>query len=329
MCCAARWDPRARVARAAVSLFVLGSLLVACGGEKGGEPGGRITIDVGVLPIADMAPLFLGIRKGFFAEEDLEIEPHFVEAGAVAIPAVVSGEFEFGWPSSTSLLIAVSKGLPLRIVTRGTRGGSDPSESWTDVLVRADGPIRSAQDLEDKTIGVPALVGLATLTTNAALEKVGVDISTINYTEIPYPEAIPALERGSVDAVYVTEPFSTLGLRADHRSVLNPVVATASDFIVGAGYVTSERYIAEHRDVVDRFARAMNRSFNYAAARPKEVREVVPTYTSIPVDVAQEMTLPDFSSYENMSTLKLNGELAKRYGYLDQVPAMAKLFYKG
>lgn len=160
MSCIALGVSRARAARAVISLLILGSLPVACGGENGGAPGGRITVDVGVLPITDMAPLFLGMRKGFFAKEDLKVEPHFAEAGAVVVPAVVSGEFEFGWPAATSLVIAVSKGLPLRIVTRGTRGGSRRAESWTGVLVRADGPIRNAEDLEGKTISVPALVGI-------------------------------------------------------------------------------------------------------------------------------------------------------------------------
>lgn len=34
-----------------------------------------MTLKVGVLPIADLAPLYLGIDQGFFKEENLKIEP--------------------------------------------------------------------------------------------------------------------------------------------------------------------------------------------------------------------------------------------------------------
>ena len=162
------------------------------------------------------------------------MKPHLAQSGAVTVPSVVSGEFEFGYSNTTSLVVAISKGLPLRIVTRGTRGGSDRSESFADVLVRADGPIRSARDLEGKTISVPGLANIPSLTTNAALEKRGVDISTIKYIEIGLPEATPALDTGRVEAIWVTEPFSTLGLQAGHRSVLKPMVETAPDYITAA-----------------------------------------------------------------------------------------------
>ena len=300
----------------------------ACESAERGRPADeRITVDVGVLPVTGVAPLFLGMNKGFFAEEGLEVEPHMLQAGAVTIPPVVSGEFEFGFSNTTSLIIAISKGLPLQIVTRGSRGGSDPSESFADVLVRADGPIRSPGDLEGRTISVPALASLPTLTVKAALEKHGVDISTIEFTEIPFPEAIPALESGSVDAIFVNEPFSTLGLQAGHRSVLKPIIETAPDYIT-SGYFTTKTYIAEHPGIVDRFVRAMNRSYKYSASHPAQVRAAVRSYTDIPRNVAQEMTLPDFSPYTDLSTLGLTARLAKRYGYIEKIPDLEDMYYE-
>ena len=42
-----------------------------------------------------------------------------------------------------------------------------------------------------------------------------------------------------------------------------------------ATYFTSKQYIAENRDVVDRFARAMQKSLEYAAGHDDEVRAIV------------------------------------------------------
>ena len=55
------------------------ALLGACGGDDEGSesaPAGEVTpatLKVGVIPIADVAPLYLGVRKGFFAQEKLTI----------------------------------------------------------------------------------------------------------------------------------------------------------------------------------------------------------------------------------------------------------------
>lgn len=308
-------------------LVAVAAIGAGCGGEdEAAQPdAANVNIKVGVLPITDVAPLYLGRQKGFFADERLEVEPRLTPGGSL-IPAVVSGELEFGWLNTTSLIAARSKGLPLRILDRGTRGGSTPEQSSADILVRSDGPIRSPSDLEGRTIGVAALQSVSTLTASAALEKQGVEISKVDYVEVPFPQAVAALESGRVDAAYVAEPFATLGLRAGHRSISRPILETAPDFIV-ATYFTTERLLAEQRDIVDRFARAVNRSFDYADAHPEEVREVLLTYTEIPPEVAQAMRLPDFSRYTDTSTIALTVKLAKKYGYIDREPDITELVY--
>ena len=65
--------------------------MTACGGDDdggggGGDGGGPTTLKVGVIPIADVAPLYLGIDKGFFEEQQLTIQPQLAEGGAAITP---------------------------------------------------------------------------------------------------------------------------------------------------------------------------------------------------------------------------------------------------
>ena len=309
----------------AVAAIAVG--LVSCGEDEDVRGGaGPVTINIGVLPIADVAPLYLGRNKGFFADERLEVEPRVTGGGGI-VPGVVSGELQLGWSNTTSLITARAKGLPLRILSRGVRGGSNPEESSADILVKRDGPISNPKDLEGRTIGVAALQSVSTLTANAALEKQGVDVSKLKYIEVAFPQAVGALESGRIDAAYVAEPFATLGLKAGHRSISRPILETAPDFIV-ATYFTTEKYIVEHKDVIDRFDRAVNRAYDYAESHPEEIREVLATYTAIPSDVAKEMRLPDFSRLTDTSTLDLTVTLAKKYGYIDTEPDISQFIYR-
>jgi hypothetical protein len=107
----------------ALLLVVLAAALGACGGGdddaargSGPEPA---TLKVGVIPIADVAPLYLGMDKGFFRQERLTIEPQLAEGGAAITPAIVSGKLQFGFSNTISLLIAASKHLRCRSSPRG------------------------------------------------------------------------------------------------------------------------------------------------------------------------------------------------------------------
>jgi NitT/TauT family transport system substrate-binding protein len=73
-------------------LMVLVLLVAGCGDDDEGDTGGGTgsaevkTLKVGVIPIADVAPLYLGMDKGFFADEQLKIEPQLAEGGAAIVP---------------------------------------------------------------------------------------------------------------------------------------------------------------------------------------------------------------------------------------------------
>jgi NitT/TauT family transport system substrate-binding protein len=65
--------------------------LAGCGDDDGGGGGGGgpATLKVGVLPIADVAPLYLGMDEGFFKEEQLTIKPQVMQGGTEVTAAVV------------------------------------------------------------------------------------------------------------------------------------------------------------------------------------------------------------------------------------------------
>ena len=115
--------------RVAVLLVALACTVgaTACGDDDDGGGGGGAepaTLNVGVIPIADVAPLYLGIDKGFFKEEQLTIKPQLAEGGAAITPAVVSGDFQIGFSNTISLLIAASEDLPVQIISQRVLGGT-------------------------------------------------------------------------------------------------------------------------------------------------------------------------------------------------------------
>ena len=76
--------------------------VAACGGDDSGDSGGggggggdqEVQLArVGVIPIVDVAPIYLGVEQGFFEEQGLEVELVPGSGGAAAVPCVVSGDY--------------------------------------------------------------------------------------------------------------------------------------------------------------------------------------------------------------------------------------------
>jgi NitT/TauT family transport system substrate-binding protein len=326
-----REDRRTRRAgRRAVLAALVASLALAAagcgegddsGGSDSGGDGGPVTVTVGTLPTANAAPMYLGMQKGFFRAEGLTIKPQVGEGGGSLIAALNANANQFAFVGVIPTVTAVSKGLPIKIVSASDAAGATPKTDWQVTMVGKDSPIRSGKDLEGKTIAVNALRGVAEGMIKNSLEKQGVDPDSIKLLEVPFPDMPAALARKQVDAVLATEPFLTAILAAGGRQVDAPFV-TAEPKVANGVYVATDRYIDKNGDVVDRFTRAMNRSVDYAASHEQEVRDVIPTYTKIPAAAAAKIRLPTFSSEIDRPSIELNAKIAQRYGIIKEEPSM-------
>ncbi|MFD0472469.1 ABC transporter substrate-binding protein [Nonomuraea thailandensis] len=103
---------------------------------------------VSVIPILDVAPVYLGDQQGFFAAEGLKLELVTAQGGAAIVPAVVSGQVDFGFSNFTSLIVAASKGLPLKVVApaRDPRASRAPtSAAWSSRRTARSRPPRTSR----------------------------------------------------------------------------------------------------------------------------------------------------------------------------------------
>jgi NitT/TauT family transport system substrate-binding protein len=303
-----------------------------CGGNdtteqssaSGGGSGKATTLKVGVIPIADVAPLYVGMEKGYFRDEGLTIKPQIAEGGAAIATSVLSGDYQFGFSNVVSLVTARSKKLPLRIVAQGASGYESESKAFDTLLVPKGSAIQDAKGLEGKTVAVNALNNVGPLSINYAVEQAGGDPKKVKYIEVPFPEMIAAIEAGKVDAAWVVEPFASQGLAGGARSIFAPFEAVSPDLTV-ATYFTTEQYIDQNGDVVDRFTRAMNKSLAYSDENPAAVRKAVLTYTKIPPQAAEKMKLPNWNPEYNDASIDKTIELAQKYGYIDGPVALDEL----
>ncbi|RFU19928.1 nitrate ABC transporter substrate-binding protein [Geodermatophilus marinus] len=308
-------------------MAVAGALVLAgCGGDDEGTAsgggggaagdGGTTSIRVGAIPIVDVAPLYLGIEEGIFSDAGLEVEPFLAQGGAAIVPAVVNGEAQFGFSNITSLLQAEARGVPLTLVAPGPGATGDPAEDFAGVIVPADSPVQSAADLAGLRVAINSINNISETVVRESVRQAGGDPSGIEFVEIPFPDMVAAVSSGQVDAAFAVEPFATLGESQGLRVVSSPYTETDDDLSV-AGYFTSDQYAAENPDVVEAFADAMVEAQQYAQDNPDAVREVLGTYTQIPAEVAQQLTLPTFQTELNRESIERLLELGEQDGIIE------------
>lgn len=279
------------------------------------SPDGKTKVTVGVIPIVDVAPIYLGVAQGFFADEGLDVSMETAQGGAAIVPAVVSGQYQFGFSNTTSLLLAHSQGLPLQVVAAGVASTGTAGKDFGAVVVKADSPIKTAKDLAGKRVAVNTLKNINTTTINNVVEKAGGDPSTISYVELPFPDIAAAVASGDVDAGQVVEPFLTIATGQGDRQVVSNYAGTDPDLTIGM-YFTTQQYAQQNAEVVDGFTAAMKKSMAYAAEHPDEVRAILADYTKIDPAVQEKLVLPRWPSAVDRDSVELLGELATEDGLI-------------
>ena len=317
---------RSGLLKRGVLVALIAVLLAACGGGKrsgGGGGSGPTKLTVGLVPVIDIAPFYLGIKHGYFSAEGLDVTPKLIQTGATVIQGAISGDLQIGFSNDTSLVIAASKNIPVQIIAAGV---SAARGDYAGLLVKDNGPIKSVKDLAGKRIAVNGLKNVGSLTVNAALEANGVDISHITYVEVPFPNMGTALVRGQVDAAWVVEPFVSANKAANNGThlLIRTYESLPAHFPV-ASYFVSQSYKSQHPDVVAKFQRAINKALDYAQAHSDEVRQILPTYIKITPQAAQHLVLPEWSSNPYPDLIKWTADHALKYGYITTEPDIGKL----
>ena len=312
-----------------MALVALIGSAAACGSDGGSggdtDAGGVDQVKVGVIPIVDVAPIYLGQQKGFFKSRNIELTMESGQGGAAIVPGVVSGQFQFGFSNFTSLLIAQTKNVPIKTVANGVASTGEQGKDFGAVMVKADSPIRTAADLVGKKVSVNTLKNIGDTTVRESVRKAGGDPKNINFVEVPFANAPAALEEGQVDAVWVVEPSLSQVKAAGGRLVASNYVDAAPNLSVAA-YFTSAKLAGEDADLVKRFTEAINESLTYADGHPDEVRAVLGSYTKIDEKTRAGLTLPKWPTEINKASIDTLAKLGGQDGIFDgATPDVAKL----
>jgi NitT/TauT family transport system substrate-binding protein len=288
--------------------FVIAVLLIKTNiSNQVSSPENRIR--VGYIPIADCAQLYVGIEKGFFKEEGLDIELVSLAGGAKIIEALATGSIDIGFSNVISLILARASGLRVVAISGGPI--EDENHKEHAILVRKDSPIRLPKDLDGKTIAINTRKNIDELFLRIYLEKNGVNPDKVKLVEIPFPNMESVLISGEVDAVASIEPYVTFALLHGQVKVLDYNYIAIEPVVEISAYVASEDWLERNKKIADKFISAFNKATDYALQHEDEVRTIITKYTKLDQKYAQQIVLPSWG--KNLTVSQLDKMIQKVY----------------
>jgi NitT/TauT family transport system substrate-binding protein len=278
-------------------------VLGACGQEPGGASAGApsgaggsaapevTSITVGVLPIVDVAPVYLAIEQGLFEAEGLTVTPEVTQGGAAAIPALQGGDLDIAYGAWPSFLIANQAGIELHAVSDGVVA----VPGFTQFLALPDSGLGGdPSGLAGMTVALNTLGNLGELALRETLADAGLDFADVTAIEIPFPEMGSALDGGNVDVIWASEPGVTgnkAGLGA--VTVIDSYVDDMEGFPV-AGYFVTGDFARQNPNTVAAFTRAVQGAASMLNDDAELPARVAGSYTELPAEVLASVTFPEY-----------------------------------
>jgi NitT/TauT family transport system substrate-binding protein len=223
----------------------------------------KVRLAIGYVPHVQFAPLYVGIAKGFYREEGIDLQLNFgFEYDIFSLLA--AGRIDVGLTDSDQLILAGAKNLGLQAIFQYYQ------KYPITIIARAD-LLKDPADLRGKVIGTPDLSGASWIGLQIFLRHYqlsgAVRIEKIGYTQ----EA--ALRSGKADAVvcfYNNEPIE---LRAEKVAFREWDVKDITD-MVSASFISSQAIIASRGDVLFGFTRATRKAIAYTEDHRDEAFQI-------------------------------------------------------
>jgi ABC-type nitrate/sulfonate/bicarbonate transport system substrate-binding protein len=255
--------------------LLLMPLAAACSGDDkpaGPTPMDKLTFMAGFKHQANLpfVGAYVAKEKGFFAEENLDVEIRDVATPGDNFKFLATNEVQFTTADAQVLLERRGADPPLDLVSIALIG----QRGQQGFAVLTESGIQTPKDWDGKKVGYKG--SQVTPDYLAILKAAGVDRAKVNEVKVGFAPQV--LTEGQVDVfpVFVSNEPDTL-----RRLGYETRLFEAADYgapTLGLTYAAMRDYIDKNPDIAQRFVRAALRGIAYADANRAEAVDIVLKY---------------------------------------------------
>ena len=289
-------------------IFFIVIILISCNIKKEDKSANNTKIRVGYLyEFAGASAAAIAKEKGFFEEENLDVELFEFFNGHAAILSMMSKEIDFTYIGHAAHSLIINGDVQILIPNGISKGEKIITAKWTG--------INSISDLRKKTIATHLGTSGATML-NAVLKNNNIKTEDINLTNINITNLADALINKEVDAVSIWDPYTreiTEKIPNDYK-VLADITNYSDEIILTSSFVSTLEYINNNPDTVKRFSRAILKAIDYRKDNLYEAVEFTAKLTGNNIEsIKKEIDTAIWFSSSDIKKACDSGEILKWY----------------
>lgn len=257
--------------------------------------------------------LFYAKELGLFERAGLDVTISTPVSNGIIPAAVSSNAVNVAYTNIVQIEQAFKKGLPIAVIAGAAV--NDERRPVNFLLVGKDSPIKTAADLNGKTLGAETLKGLGDFSVDAWVDQHGGDSASLKWAEVPFTTMGEAIARGRIDGAFFVEPYASQ-VRSTTRVLGRPYEAIGKRFL-GAAYITSTAWAAAHPDTVARFVRAIHDGSVWGNANPEKSALILQKYSHVDATVIGTMARALYAEALVPQEIQLTIDFFAKYKMID------------
>lgn len=270
---------KSKVLRFMIGLLVL-ALVAACAQQPAAPPAATAEAETGPIPLdfrlnwtlyGEHAPFFLGVDKGFYLEEGLDVTILEGSGSSTVVKLLGNGTNVIGYADAATMMRGVSAGVPVTAVAVIFQS------SPMSFIYRADAARPTTiEELPGTTVAITAGDASGAIF-DACLGRNNMTVDDVNLIQVSNPQAKEtAVLEGTANTFlgyFVDQPLrmqQQTGIEMGWSKLVDVCdVNTLSSAIIANNF-----WLEQNPDIAARFVRASQRAWAYTQEHPEEAAEI-------------------------------------------------------
>jgi NitT/TauT family transport system substrate-binding protein len=284
------------------------------------------TLRVGTSPADGYAQPWFAQEQGFFTRAGLTVDVQSLGSGSAAASGLLGGSLDIAVTTPIPVANAVIRGVPFGIIASAAVNTVKAPQLL--IVVRKSGAVRTPKDFIGKTVAVVTLKTLLELGLDIYLSKGGVEPSQVRVVEMGFSAMGPAIDRGTIDAAVMGEPFLSAALKTnDVRVLVDPMADVAPRLVTGV-WITRQQFAQRNPEAVRRFAAVMYETARWANAHHAESAAILAKVAKLNPDDIGAMIRAEFAEQTRPAEIQAVLDACAQYNYIGRPMRAAELMLR-
>jgi NitT/TauT family transport system substrate-binding protein len=272
------------------------------------------TVRIGYAATDVGAQAWYGKELGIFARAGIDAELSVFNNSQAISNAAAAGAIDVGSADMIQMANGYLHGVPFAFFAGAAQYTS--AAPTLELRVMKDSPYRKAADLEGQTVAVIALNSISSLSVQEWVRQNGADLAKVKIFESPFPTMLPGLERGTIAAALISEPFLTSS-NAETRLLGKTLDAVGKEFYITAWFASRD-WLKRSPDLTRRFTAAVYETARWLNARHPESATMLATLTKLPLETIRPMRRAVFATSLDAKMMQPVLDIGARYKAIEK-----------